>query len=228
MHNLGGGFTYFLFSPLGEDCHFDSFFQLGWTHQLDYLFKIRFPWASCRGHSSGETWSRFFWIGQKPPGSFWCWWKKSVEVCSLSHYLQQVFFNIPGGDGRISEPSTVSVSVYLFCLVNLDLKLLFCERSNNSPKAEDLIGWTFGKSTIWESLWIQQKIMYQLRCWMLGLSDKIREILSSGKMVVSIKESICMKHNHASVPNKIQLLHFSEKDEKNLEFPRPNYKMCHV
>ena len=70
--------------------------------------------------------------------------------------------------------------------------------------------------------------MYQLRCWMLGLSDKIREILSSGKMVVSIKMSICMKHIHDSVPNKIQLLHFSEKYEKNLEFPRPNYRMCHV
>ena len=50
---------------------------------------------------------------------------------------------------------------------------------------------------------------------MLGLSDKIREILSSGKMVVSIKESICMKHIHTFVPNKIQLSHFSEKDEKD-------------
>ena len=33
---LGGGFKYFLFSPLlGEMIHFDYFFQMGWNHQLD-------------------------------------------------------------------------------------------------------------------------------------------------------------------------------------------------
>ena len=38
-HNLGGGFTYFLFSPLfGEDSHFlTNIFQRGWNHQLDNI-----------------------------------------------------------------------------------------------------------------------------------------------------------------------------------------------
>ena len=33
---LGGGFKYFLFSPLlGENFQFDEYFQMGWNHQLD-------------------------------------------------------------------------------------------------------------------------------------------------------------------------------------------------
>ena len=40
--SLGGGFKYFLFSPLfGEDSHFDEhIFQRGWfNHQLDVHFR---------------------------------------------------------------------------------------------------------------------------------------------------------------------------------------------
>ena len=100
---------------------------------------MRFPWASCRGHSSGDTWSRFFWIGQKALEVFGVDGRNQLRLV-VYPIIYNIFFYIPGGDRRISELSTVSVSVYLFCLVNLDLKLLFCERSNNSPKAEDLIG----------------------------------------------------------------------------------------
>ena len=47
--HLGGGFQYFLFSPLfGEDSHFDDhIFQMGWfNHQLDMVKQIC-SWRVC-------------------------------------------------------------------------------------------------------------------------------------------------------------------------------------
>ena len=38
--------------------------------------------------------------------------RSPVDVGGLSHHLRR-FFYIPGGDGRISEPSTVSMSIFV-------------------------------------------------------------------------------------------------------------------
>ena len=41
---LGGGFKYFLFSPLlEEDAHFDWYFSRGWNHQLVSHFYLTIP-----------------------------------------------------------------------------------------------------------------------------------------------------------------------------------------
>ncbi len=65
---LGGGFKYFLFSPLlGEDSHFDKhIFQMDWNHQLvndNTHFWYTTSWFHCVEKSTG---SAILWEDQAP------------------------------------------------------------------------------------------------------------------------------------------------------------------
>ena len=54
-------------------------------------------------------------------------------VGSLSHYLRRVLY-IPGGDLRISEPSTVCIFIYLEHMFDPYLKDLFLKDFLNTSK----------------------------------------------------------------------------------------------
>ena len=45
LFNLGGGFKYFYFHPyLGKGSNLTNIFQMGWNHQLDWIYLATFGW----------------------------------------------------------------------------------------------------------------------------------------------------------------------------------------
>ena len=82
-------------------------------HQTEFL--VSQHWEIQRPPVEVSRFSRFLAPIVPVPLKWYCWWFRNpapVEVGSVSHYLRQVLY-IPGGDRRISEPSTVG-SIPLF------------------------------------------------------------------------------------------------------------------
>ena len=100
-----------------------------------------------KNHLPQIIWRWFFHqkVKEKPPIFRWyCWWFRNpanqlrlvaYHVC-LSHYLQG-FSTIPGGDRRISEPSTVFFSTGQF------------EKNTHTTKQRSTIGLELAGACVW-------------------------------------------------------------------------------